>query len=295
MNEEQKEILREVQLQNLKKKPKLSKKTANSFNFQACLLPVIYNSVYNRRKLAAAFLILTAVPHIIDSFVSDGTYLVTVISVSILAIILALYSGLTGNLKAYDSRKYDDEIDFKKSQRFWIPAAIIALIIHICILPSQYRGHYNTIQMIKLAEAKDELKGAIQRGADEGNLLGVNTLEGNIPAYFAKYLNKGSFDGIDTITMPNGETYKIEGYLYECGSVEFNTYHEQKTACASVTIDLNGEKGPNIRTDINDVEAVKRIRTAKLPDMFTLYAYNNDLAPKEGSVEQYALKRFERK
>src|SRR5699024_5732011 len=109
-------IQREVSLQNLKGKPKLSKKTANSFNLAAFAFPVIYNFVYKRKKLAITFLILTWIPHFINHFVSSGFYLTLVITISILTLLLAFISGLTGNKDAYNARNYDDEIDFLKSQ-----------------------------------------------------------------------------------------------------------------------------------------------------------------------------------
>lgn len=289
-------IQREVSLQNLKGKPKLSKKTANSFNIAAFAFPVIYNFVYKRKKLAITFLILTWIPHFINHFVSSGFYLTLVITISILTLLLAFISGLTGNKDAYNARNYDDEIDFLKSQKCWLPFSIAAIVVHILIFPMQITGHTNTIQMLKLAEAKETLKQAVVNGANDGNLLGVNTVENDIPAYFAKYLKKGNFNGTDTITMPNGTTFKIEGYLYECGSKKQNTYYEQKTSCATVTIDLNGNKGPNETTSMDELEKIRSLvnRSTKLKDIYTLYVYNDDLAAKAGTVEQFALERFEK-
>ena len=150
--------------------------------------------------------------------------------------------------------------------------------------------------MLKFAEAKDVLKQAIQKGLKDGDILGVNTVENNIPSYFAKYL-KGTFNGTDTIKMSNGTTYKIEGYLYECGSKKENTYHEQKTSCATVTVDLNGDKGPNAFTTMDELKKIRSLvnRSTKLKDVYTLYAYNDDVAAKAGTVEQFALERFEKR
>lgn len=296
IDEEQARVAREVTIQNLKRKPKLSQKTANGFNIAAFAFPVIYNLVYKRTKLALSFVILTWLPHILDHFISSSFYLLLVKTVSAITLILAVISGLTGNRSAYNARNYDDETDFLKSQRFWISFSIAAILLHIVILPVQMTGHTNTIQMIKLAEAKDILKEAILKGASDNNLLGVNTVDAAIPLYFAKYLD-GTFDGIDTIKMPNGNTYKIEGYLYECGSRKSNTYHEQKTSCAKITVDLNGAQAPNIETSMYELKKIRSLvnRSSRLGDIFTLYAYNDDLAAKEGSVEQFALERFERR
>ena len=133
-------IQREVSLQNLKGKPKLSKKTANSFNLAAFAFPVIYNFVYKRKKLAITFLILTWIPHFINHFVSSGFYLTLVITISILTLLLAFISGLTGNKDAYNARNYDDEIDFLKSQKCWLPFSIAAIVVHILIFPMQITG-----------------------------------------------------------------------------------------------------------------------------------------------------------
>ena len=296
IDNEKARIAREVSIQNLKKKPKLSKKTANSFNLAAFAFPVIYNFIYKRKGLAIAFLILTWIPHFINHFVSSGFYLTLVITISIFTLLLAFISGLTGNKDAYDARNYDDEIDFLKSQKCWLPFSLAAIIVHILILPMQITGHTNTIQMMKLAETKDILKQAVVKGLNEGNILGVNTVENNIPAYFAKYLAKGKFNGTDTITMPNGTTFKIEGYLYECGSKKENTYYEQKTSCATVTIDLNGQEAPNEATTMDELDKIRSLvnRSTRLKDIYTLYVYNDDLAAKAGTVEQFALERFEK-
>ena len=297
IEDEKARIQREVDLQNLKSKPKLSKKTANSFNIAACAFPVIYNYIYKRKKLAITFLILTWIPHFINHFISSGFYQILVIAISILTILLALISGITGNKDAYNARNYDDEIDFLKSQKCWLPFSIAAIIVHILILPMQITGHTNTIQMLNLAETKDILKQAVLKGNKEGNILGINTVEKDVPAYFAKYLEKGQFDGIDTIKMPNGTTFKIEGYLYECGSKRENTYYEQKTSCATVTIDLNGTQAPNEATTMDELEKIRSLvnRSTRLKDIYTLYAYNDDLAAKAGTVEQFALERFEKR
>ncbi len=295
-SKEAKDILKEVMRQELKVKPKLSKKTANSFNLAACCIPVIYNAIYNRRILAATFLVLTAIPQLFSLFATDFVYSFICKIVFILTVLLAIYSGVTGNQKAYDARNYDDEEDFIKSQRFWLPAAIIFLIAHMILLPIQNTKHYNVAQMIKFAQAKKELKLAIEKGAASGDLLGVNTVAENVPAYIAKNLGKGKFDGQNTITMPNGYKYTIEGYLYECGSKASNTYHEQKTSCATVWIDVNGNKGPNQETSYGAVENIKKaFNKQKINDIFTMYIYNDDLAPKKGSIEEHALKGFERK
>ena len=36
-------------------------------------------------------------------------------------------------------------------------------------------------------------------------------------------------------------------------------------------------------------------RSTKLKDVYTLYAYNDDVAAKAGTVEQFALERFEKR
>ena len=296
IDEEKARIAREIAVQSLKVKPKLSSKTANGFNIAAFALPVIYNLAYKRKKLAITFLVLTWLPHFTNHFVSSGLYITMIGVVSFLTVVLVLISGVTGNKDAYNARDYDDEIDFLKSQKCWIPFAVAAMFLHILILPFQITGHTNTIQMLKFAEAKDVLKQAIQKGLKDGDILGVNTVENNIPSYFAKYL-KGTFNGTDTIKMSNGTTYKIEGYLYECGSKKENTYHEQKTSCATVTVDLNGDKGPNAFTTMDELKKIRSLvnRSTKLKDVYTLYAYNDDVAAKAGTVEQFALERFEKR
>lgn len=296
IDEEKARIAREIAVQSLKVKPKLSSKTANGFNIAAFALPVIYNLAYKRKKLAITFLVLTWLPHFTNHFVSSGLYITMIGVVSFLTVVLALISGVTGNKDAYNARDYDDETDFLKSQKCWIPFAVAAMFLHILILPFQITGHTNTIQMLKFAEAKDVLKQAIQKGLKDGDILGVNTVENNIPSYFAKYL-KGTFNGTDTIKMSNGTTYKIEGYLYECGSKKENTYHEQKTSCATVTVDLNGDKGPNAFTTMDELKKIRSLvnRSTKLKDVYTLYAYNDDVAAKAGTVEQFALERFEKR
>lgn len=293
---EREEILKEVARQNLKQRPKLSQKTANAFNWAAFGFPFLYNAIYKRYVLALTFVILTVIPHVMDNFIPAALYLPVVYVLSAISLLLAIYSGMTGNKVVYDNRKYDDEEDFIRSQAFWLPAAVFIIIVHLLIIPIQKTGHFNTSQMMKLAQAKETLREAIQKGAGEGNLLGVNTVADKIPAYFAKYIKNGKFDGIDTIKMSNGVTYKIEGYMYECGSKAFNTYHEQKTSCATVTIDLNGEQGPNKTSSVDDIKATKGLlnRSVRLADVYTLYAYNDDMAPKEGSVEQYAFRKFEK-
>ncbi|HIS54691.1 TPA: hypothetical protein IAA82_07040 [Candidatus Galligastranaerophilus gallistercoris] len=296
VDEEQMRIIREVSRQNRKTKPKLSKKTANAFNLQAFVFPVIYNFIYKRKTLAFIFLILTWLPHLTNKFISSSMYPVLVTTVTVLTVILALISGLTGNRAAYDARNYDDEEDFIKSQRFWLPVAVIGIIIHIIIWPVQQTGHNNTSHMMKFAEVKDDIKQIIQKGYREGDILGINTVgEERIPSYFAKYSN-GTFDGVDTIVFPNGVKIKVEGYLRECGTRAQNTYYEQKTACATVTVDVNGDAGPNETMSLDDLKKVRSLvnRSVKLKDVYTLYAYSDDLAPKSGTIEQFALERFEK-
>ena len=98
------------------------------------------------------------------------------------------------------------------------------------------------------------------------------------------------------LTLPTGEKVQIEGYLRECGTRKQNTYHEQKTACATLTIDMNGDEGPNEKMTLDDLNKVRSLvnRSTRLKDVYTLYAYSDDLAPKAGSVEQFALERFEK-
>lgn len=297
VDEEKMRIIREVSRQNRKIKPKLSKKTANSFNLPAFALPVIYNFIYKRRFLAVCFLILTWIPHLINKIISSSFYPHLVTIVTVLTVILAIFSGLTGNSAAYNARNYDDEEDFLKSQKFWLPVAIVFIIVHILILPVQKTGHNNTRHMMKFAEVKDELKQIIQKGYNSGDILGINTVgEERVPQYFAKYSN-GVFDEEKRIlTLPTGEKVQIEGYLRECGTRKQNTYHEQKTACATLTIDMNGDEGPNEKMTLDDLNKVRSLvnRSTRLKDVYTLYAYSDDLAPKAGSVEQFALERFEK-
>ena len=297
MNNPNNDLVKEVMKKEVVRKQKLSPETLNSFNYGACALPVVYNLLYKRYKIAIAFLVMTAIPHLVSNFASSIFYTIIARTIFLLTVLLALYSGKTANKFAYEARNYDDEQDFIKSQRLWLPVAAIALIAHIYLLPMQFTGHYNTVQMIKIAQAKQQLKKAIQKGAEAGDLLGVNSTENMIPGYFSNYLTRNVFDGEKTIYMPNKYVYTIEGYDYDCGTRESNSYHEQKTACAMITIDTNGKKGPNILSTLQDVDSIKgTIKTTKrLNDRFTLYVYNDDLAPKKGSIEEYALKRFERR
>lgn len=289
-------IIREVFRQDLKKKPKLSKKTSESFNLAACFLPVLYNLIYKRFLLAGCFVILTCIPHILDRFVSSEIYLFIVWIVSIISLILAVYSGKTGNKDAYDARNYDDEFDFLKSQQGWFYIALLALIAHIIVFPIQVNGHYNTSRMIALADAKQELKEAIVKGEKNEDIVGSSAVGDNIPSFFAQYID-GSFDGTSKITSKKGYIYDIEGYEYDCLTREATSYHESKTACAKVKIDINGNKGPNAKANSENSDSISAIaqNTKRLNDIFVLYIYSNDLAPKEGSIEQYAFKKFERK
>ena len=290
-------IRREFIRQEARVKPKLSKKTADAFNFGACMLPVLYNLIYKRYHLAAAFLVMTAIPHIVNVFLNSYSYLVIVFAVSILSILLALYSGVTGNSDTYNARDYDDERDFILSQRGWNFAAVIALIVHICILGHQINGHYNIARMIDFANAKNELKTAIRDGAISHEIIGITAVGQNIPIYFSKYI-KGKFDEeTGTIRAKSGYKYTIEGFYQDCFSRKQVHYHEKLTSCAIVYVDVNGDKGPNLPAVENGVDGVKDIsRSAKrLNDIFTLYVYNDDLAPKEESIEEYALRKFERK
>ncbi len=298
MTEDEKvRIKREVEIQNLKGKPQLSEKTSRSFNLPAFVFPVTYNLAYRRFFLALTFIILTWLPHFLNHFVTSSFYIKLVITVSFLTLAFALFSGFTGNVDAYNARRYDDETDFIKTQRCWLPFAFIAIIVHIAILPTQITGHTNTIQMLRLAEAKDTLKQAIKRGLKDGNILGINTVENDIPAYFAKYLKGSVFDGKDKIEMPNGTTFEIKGYLNECGSKKQNTYYEQKTSCATVMIDLNGQKGPNEALTMDELSKIRSLvnRTTRLKDIYVLYIYNDDLAAKTGTIEEFALERFEKR
>lgn len=289
-------IRKQFKRQEARQKPKLSRQTAAKFNYAACMLPVIYNFIYKRPLLAILFLILTVIPHIADLFVSATIYTLIVWTVSILAIALAIYSGKTGNKDAYNARDYDDEEDFLNSQKWWIYGAIAALILHLFILPMQINGHCNTTRMMRLADAKEELKTAIAKGAESGDILGVNTFGEDIPSYFAKYVT-GVFDNENTIKSKKGYTYVIEGYEQECGPRVSNTYHGKKTACAKVHIDVNGAKGPNQSASNENGDGVKDLmnNSRKLKDIFVLYVYDDDLAPKEGSIEEFAFKKFERK
>lgn len=297
MSDEQARIRREFIRQEKKVKPELSKKTANAFNLAACCLPVIYNLIYKRYHLAVTFLILTLIPHLIDIFITSSLYLLIVILLSVFSILLALYSGFTGNSDAYNARNYDDERDFLFSQRGWKYAAVVAIIVHIAILNIQITGHMNTAKMIDFANAKDELKTAITDASLKGEVLGLNAIGDKIPEFFSKYIN-GEFDKEQSVIYSkSGYTYLIEGYYQDClGRNEVN-YHEKLTACAKILVDVNGKKGPNELAVDNGVDGVKDVSKnfTKLKDIFVLYAYNDDLAPKEGSVEQYILRKFERK
>ncbi len=273
-------------------KPKLSKKTESAFNLGACFLPCLYNFIYKRPYLALTFLILTAIPHTIDRLISAEHYLYLVYFVSLMSIVLAIYSGLSGNKSAYNSRDYDNETDFIKSQRFWIAPVILAIIIHLVLLPVQITGHYNAYKMIKFAQAKDTLKKALIEGTKDDNVIGVNTFYENIPAYFERYTN-GKLQGTD-LYMPNGIVYNITGYVQECGTVRENSYYGEKSACATIKIDLRDKKDPNTVYTSN-LDTIKNVfNTTKLDNYFVIYAYGDDLMPKEGSIEQYILRRFER-
>lgn len=296
MSNEKARIMREFLRQEKKVKPELSKKTARSFNFAACMLPVIYNCVYNRIPLAILFLVLTAIPHIIDTHVNSGTYISVVIFVSVASVLLAVYSGITGNKKAYDARDYDDERDFIFSQRGWKIAAVIALIIHLLIINRQINGHYNVAQMIDFSKAKVELKEAIQKGAEDEYILGSNVLDDKVPLFFGKYIEGDFNEETGVINAKSGYKYTVEGYNIECISRYKVNYHEDLTACGKVTVDINGKEGPNKPAVLNGVNGVKPVSrgAVKLNDLFTLYVYNDDLAPKEGSVEEYALRKYEK-
>lgn len=293
---ERENILKEVKRQNLGHKPKLSRKTENSFNLPAFVFPCLYNLIYKRRGLAVCFLIFTWAVHFSNHFVSSSTFKTIVYIASFLTFLFALFSGATGNKAAYNARNYDNEEDFLKSQKFWVLPSVIGIILHIFFFPIQMTGHTNTVQMLKVAEAKDVLKQAIQKGVNEGNLLGVQTIGEDIPSYFAKYM-RSYLDDTNTLKGQNGVTYTIEGKVYECGSRKFNTYHEEKTACAVVTVDLNGNEGPNEFTPMASLDKIRSLvnRSVKLQDKYVLYVYDDDVAPKEGSVEQFALERFERR
>ena len=289
-------IRKQFKRQEARQKPKLSRQTAAKFNYAACMLPVIYNFIYKRPLLAISFLILTGIPHVVDLLGNAVLYTFVVWVVSIATIALAVYSGKTGNKDAYDARDYDDEEDFLNSQKWWIYGAAAALLVHIFILPMQINGHCNKTRMMLLADAKEELKAAIVQGAEEGDILGATVFGEEIPAYFAKYI-KGTFNNEDTIKGDKGYTYVIEGYEQECGSRASNTYHGKKTACAKIRVDVNGAKGPNEAASNENADGVKDLinNSKKLKDIFVLYAYDDDLAPKEGSIEEFAFKKFERK
>lgn len=275
----------------------LSSRIANSFNYPAFIFPVIYNLAYKRWKLALISIVLTWLPHCLDHYISSTVYFYLVDITALIIIALAAYSGFTGNVAAFNARKYDDEKDFIRSQKFWIPFAVLGIIFHIIIYPVQKTGHINTINMIRLAEAKQELKIAIQDGLRSSEILGVSAVgHEKVVDFFKRHLTKGVYDQDSTITMPNGVTYFIEGFEQECGTRAENTYHEKKTACARITVDLNGKSEPNEYTTLDDLKEVSSLlnRKTRLKDLYTLYAYNDDVAPKEGSVEQFALERFER-
>ena len=59
---------------------------------------------------------------------------------------------------------------------------------------------------------------------------------------------------------------------------------------------MNGDEGPNEKMTLDDLNKVRSLvnRSTRLKDVYTLYAYSDDLAPKAGSVEQFALERFEK-
>ena len=289
------EILKELKRQNLGSKPKLSEKREKSFNFAAFIMPVIYNIVYGRYFLALIFLGLTALPHIIDKYTYASTYKSLVIYISIFTVILALFSGVTGNKAAYNARNYRDEEEFIKTQRFWIPFIILAIIAHAIIIPLQINGHCNTERMLSLFEAKQELKRTIKVFSKQGFKLGDNVLGESIPYLFQEYLQREH--DTDIIKSKSGRNYKIIGYYQDCGSRAQNTYHGEKTACAKVYLDVNGDKAPNAAASKENADGIEGIRnnTSRLNDTFVLYIYNDDLAPKEGSIEEYAFKKFERK
>ncbi len=297
MNEEQIRIAREFARQEAGVKPKLSSKTKNAFNIPACFLPVLYNAIYKRLHLSIAFLVLTGIPHVVNLFLPAGLYLFVVFIVSLLTVLLALYSGMTGNEDAYAARDYDDESDFLISQRGWKVLGIIALIVHIVILKPQIIGHLNTAKMIEFANAKNEIKTAISEGAIDREVIGLTIIGESIPDYLAKYL-KGSYDAATkTIRTKNGYKYTIEDYNQECSKREQNLYHEKLTACGKIYVDINGDKKPNksaLPDEVSDVKAAAK-NTILLGDIFTLYLYSNDCAPKEGSIEEHILKKYERK
>lgn len=291
------DIRKQFRRQSMKRKPPLSKKTAESFNYAACMLPVIYNLIYKRYWIAITCLCLTALPHCVDIFFPSALYIAVVVLVTLATLFLAFYSGKTGNISAYKARNYDDEEDFLMSQKWWVVGAVLALVIHILIFPGQIRGHFNTAKMISLSYAKNELKQAMIKAEEDDKIIGINTFGEDIVKLFANYI-KGTYDAENsTINSAKGYIYKIEGYEQECGQRNENTYHGDKTACAKVHIDVNGKKGPNLFASNENGDGVKELlrNSKKLNDIFVLYVYNDDLAPKEGSIEMYAFKKFERK
>lgn len=291
-------IRRQVQRQSMRRKPPLSKRTAESFNYAACMLPVLYNLIYQRYSIAVTCLILTAIPHCLDVFLPSLPYSILIVLITFITLIVAYYSGKTGNVSAYKARNYEDEEDFLVSQKWWVVGAAVALIIHLLVFPMQIRGHFNTAKMISLSNAKEELKQALILGANNNEILGVNVFGENIPEFFAKYIKGASFDPENaTIDSLKGYTYKIEGYDAECGQRDANTFHGDKTACAKVYVDVNGKNPPNLSASSENGDGVKELfkNSKKLNDIFALYVYSDDLAPKEGSIEAYAFKKFERK
>lgn len=262
----------------------------------ALALPFLYNLLYDRKGLAFCFLVLTAIPHFLSRMESSSLYLFGVWTSGFLSLILAFYSGLTGNRAAFKARNYENEEDFIRSQRFWVPITVIAIIVHFYIFPSQITGHINSTRMIKLNSAKENINYAIQRGAaDNGEIPGINVKNADTPFFFAKYMY-GNFDGVSTITGLNGETYFFRALENDCGTVEDNTFYGEKTACAVITVDLNGKKGPNYALPSSEVKGLSRAlnKNTRLADTYTFYLYNDGVKESEGSVEQYVLKKFER-
>ena len=120
-----------------------------------------------------------------------------------------------------------------------------------------------------------------------------------MPLYISRYLD-GEFDNNIRIIAPNGFIYYIKGIVQDCGKVADNTYHSEKTACGYAKIDMNGEKGPNFPSDLYNLSDFQHFMNRLMNhiimgDIFTIYIYEDGVAAKEGSIEQYALKKFERR
>ncbi len=280
------------------RKPKLTRQTAGTFNLAAFALPVIYNVCYKRYCLAAAFLLFTAIPHL-NRYMASNFYLFIVITVSFASLFLAIWSGVTGNVAAYEAKNYENEKNFIKVQSLWFPITIIALLIHLFILPAQFAGHINEYKMIKIAEAQHTLQTAMNKAIENGDILGQTMLRREAPQYFAKYMD-GEFDNNIKIEAPDGNTYFIKGQIYDCGKIADNVHHELKTSCGYAKFDLNGEKGPNFPSELYDLHEFKNMLNRILNhrimgDIYTFYIYEDGVVAAENSIEQYALKRFERR